>query len=66
MVGLCASLALLCRTSLSIFRSVCAFIARHRERGVVALWDSVRWGLEAPPSITPLIRRDFGAPWSSK
>eukprot|EP00959_Pyramimonas_sp_CCMP1952_P218518 4570276-Pyramimonas_sp.AAC.1 len=36
------------------------------DTGVVALWDSARWELEALQNIIPLIRRDFGASWSSK
>ncbi|CAK0890061.1 unnamed protein product, partial [Prorocentrum cordatum] len=65
-VGHCTFLALLSRTSLSIFRSVYTFIARHRDHGTVPLWESVRWELEAFRNVIPLIRRDFGAPWSSK
>ncbi|CAK0903612.1 unnamed protein product [Prorocentrum cordatum] len=42
-VGHCTFLALLSRTSLSIFRFVYTFIARHRDLGTVPLWDSVRW-----------------------
>ncbi|CAK0795370.1 unnamed protein product, partial [Prorocentrum cordatum] len=65
-VGHCTFLALLSRTSLSIFRSVYTFIARHRDHGTAPLWESVRWELEAFRNVIPLIRRDFGAPWSSK
>ncbi|CAK0815965.1 unnamed protein product, partial [Prorocentrum cordatum] len=65
-VGHCTFLALLSRTSLSIFQSVYTFIARHRDHGTVPLWDSVRWELEAFRNVIPLIRCDFGAPWSSK
>ncbi|CAK0812161.1 unnamed protein product [Prorocentrum cordatum] len=65
-VGHCTFLALLSRTSLSIFRSVYTFIARHRDHGTAPLWESVRWELEALRNVIPLIRRDFGAPWSSK
>ena len=62
-IGHCTFLGLICRTSLSCFHAVYAFMRKNYDRSA-AMWPSVRAELRAFMGISILLVQDWWRPWN--